>query len=274
METDVETLEQQAIEAAMDSNWELTVALNKKIIKIIPDEIAAHQRLGYALLQTNKLKEAAAQFNTVLKIQPKNNIAEDHLEKIGILMEKKKLRHTHSTKYNSELFLDIPGKTRTIKLVKLGKKEDLAGLNVGEEIILKEKRRKLEARSRNDEYIGCLPDDISKRISYFIQEGSEYRAYIKTADLTEVDIFISEILKGKRVEEYPSFPSNPHVMLSDIHHLSSGDDDDDSADVGDGDDDDLNADIGLDDNEWEDYENKKDLHGIVEIEDQDEEEEE
>lgn len=274
METDYETLEQQAIEAAMDSNWELAVALNKKIVKILSEEIAPHQRLGYALLQTNKLKEAAAQFQTVLKLQPKNNIAEDHLEKIAILMEKKKQRHTHSTKYNSELFLDIPGKTRTVVLVKLGKKEDLAGLNVGEEIILKEKRRKLEARSRNDEYIGCLPDDISKRISYFIQEGSEYRAYIKAAELTEAVIFISEVIKGKKVEQYPSFPSNPHVMLSDIQHLSSGDSDDEDDSVTDSDDDDDQTDIGLNDNEWEEYETKKDLSGIVQIEDEDEEEEE
>lgn len=275
METEYEILEQQAIEAAMDSNWEQAVALNKKITKLMPEEIAAFQRLGYALLQTNKLKEAAKQFKMVLKLQPKNNIAEDHLEKIKILLEKKKERHTHATKYNSELFLDIPGKTRTVNLVKLGKKEDLAGLNVGEEIMLKEKRRKLEARSRNDEYIGCLPDDISKRVSYFIQEGSEYRAYIKAAELTEAIIFISEVSKGKKVERYPSFPSNPHVMLSDIHHLASGDSESDSDDAAsETEEDDVQTDIGLNDTQWEEYENKKDLSGIVQIEDEDEDDEE
>ncbi|MDA1316898.1 MAG: hypothetical protein O3B87_02630 [bacterium] len=271
METEYDILEQQAIEAAMNSNWEEAVALNKKITKLLPEEIPAFQRLGYALLQTNKLQDAAKQFKMVLKLQPNNNIAEDHLEKIEILLDKKKNRHTHASKYNSELFLDIPGKTRTISLVTLGKKEDLAGLNVGEEIILKEKRRKLEARSRNDEYIGCLPDDISKRISYFMQEGSEYRAYIKAADLSEVVIFISEVFKGKKVERYPSFPANPHVMLSDIHHLSINEDDDDNDDS---DDDDPAEDEGLNDNEWEEFESRKDLSGIVQMEDEGGEDEE
>jgi len=274
METDIEMLEQQAIEAAMNSNWELAVTLNKKIVGIAPEDIATYQRLGYALLQTNKLKEATKQFKMVLKLQPKNNIAEEHLEKIAILMEKKKDRHAHATKYHSELFLYIPGKTRTVSLVTLGKKEDLAGLNVGEEILLKEKRRKLEARSRNDEYIGCLPDDISKRINYFIQEGSQYRAYIKSADLTEVVIFIRETLKGKKVERYPSFPSNPHVMLSDIHHLSSGDDNESDDSVLDDENDGIHTDLGLDDNELEEYEDKKDLSGIIQIEDDDEDDEE
>jgi len=122
-------------------------------------------------------------------------------------------------------------------------------------------------RTQHDEFIGNLPDDISKRLSYFIKNDSDYSTHIKEISLTDVVIFIREIVKGKKVNQYPSFPSNPHVMLSDIQHID--------ADTADGSDDDEDVDeneIDLTDETWEKYEQEKDLSSIVQLEDEEEEE--
>ena len=164
------------------------------------------------------------------------------------------------------MFLEIPGKTRTVQLVNVGKKEDLAALSVGVEVRLKAKKRRLEVRSVNNEYIGTLPDDISKRLLYFIKESSRYKTYIKEIDLSEVAIFIVEISKGKKVKHYPSFPSNPHVMLTDIHQLEAEDKD------GEGDSQDDAVDI--EDEQWGDFEDdeeKEELDSYVEVEEEEEE---
>lgn len=268
----LDKLEQQAIDYAIGGDWEAAVDANNKIILFDEENMNAHLRLGYANLQLNNLAEAKKEFKRVLEIQPKNNIAEEHLEKIAVLATKKKKRHVAITKYDPDLFIDIPGKTRTVHLVNLGQKEDLAGINIGEEVQLKEKRRKLEIRSSQDEYLGCLPDDISKRLCYFINEGSQYTAHIKEIDLSNVVVFVRELLKGKKVRQYPSFPSNPHVMLSDINQIENDDEEGPDKEESE-DDEEVEGDLELDDEEWEEYEEEKDLSSIVQLEDEDEEEE-
>jgi len=264
-------LENQAIEAAVNLKWDEAVKINKQIITIEKDNLDAHLRLGYALLQQNKLPQSKKMFNMVLKIQPKNNIAEDHLEKIAILSKRKKKINGNQTVYDPELFIEIPGRTRTVHLVNLGQKEDIAGLNIGEQVMLKEKRRKLEVRSLSDSYIGSLPDDISKRLTYFIKENSNYFTHIKEMNLSDVVVFIRELSKGKKVKKYPSFPSNPHIMLSDINQIEESDNpsEDDKVD----DEDDLTPGLEIDDDTLESYEQDKDINSIVQIEEEDEEEE-
>ena len=265
--TPSDILEQQAIDAAINGSWQQSTLHNKQILKNDPHNIDACLRLGYAYLQLSNLKEAQKYYRKALRIQPKNNIATEHLEKIQILEKKKKAKiKNNNNKFAPDLFLEIPSKTRTIQLVNLGKKEDLAALSVGVEVRLKVKKRRLEVRSVDNEYIGTLPDDISKRLLYFIKESSRYKTFIKEIDLSQVAIFIVEITKGKRVKHYPSFPSNPHVMLTDIHQLEAedkegeGDQDDDATDI--------------EDEQWgdfEDEEDKEDLKSYVDVEEEEEE---
>lgn len=263
--TPIDILEQQAIDAAINGSWQQAVLHNKQILKNDSRNIDACLRLGYAYLQLSKLQDAEKYYRKVLRLQPKNNIATEHLEKIQILEKRKKAKtKNNNNKFAPDLFLEIPSKTRTIKLVNLGKKEDLAALSVGIEVRLKPKKRRLEVRSMDNEYIGTLPDDISKRLLYFMKESSRYKTYIKEIDLSQVAIFIVEISKGKKVKNYPSFPSNPHIMLTDIHRLEAEDkesaDDDDATDI--------------EDEQWgnfEEEEEKEDIKSYVDVEEEEEE---
>src|SRR3990167_2434323 len=263
--TPQEILEQKAIDAAISGFWQEAIEHNRHILKIDSRNIDACLRLGYAYLQVSDLKYAQKFYRKALRLQPKNNIATEHLEKIQILEKKKKLKTNNTNKFDPDLFLEVPVKTRTVQLVNLGKKEDLAGLSVGVEIKLKSKKRRLEVRSMDNEYIGTLPDDISKRLLYFIKESSRYKTYIKEIDLTQVAIFVVEISKGKKVKHYPSFPSNPHTMLTDIHQLEAEDKE------GEGEDDDA---TDIEDEQWgdfEDEEDKEDLKSYVDVEEEEEE---
>jgi hypothetical protein len=260
----LEILENQAIDAAISAKWELAIELNKDILKIDSPNMDAFLRLGYAYLQVSDLKASKKYYKEALKMQPKHNIALENLERIEILDSKKKTKTASNVKYDPNLFLEIPGKTRTITLVNLGQKEDVAGLSIGEELFLKEKKRRLEARSQDSEYIGSLPDDISKRLLYFIKEGSEYKTYVKDIDLTEVVVFVKEIIKGQKVRQYPSFPSNPHVMLTDINQLEEEDEEEEGKEKTETDD---------DDEEGEDSELEPD-HWDEEIEEEEKDEEE
>lgn len=260
--TPIEILEQQAIDAAVKSNWAQAVEINKKIIEMEPQSLGAYLRLGFACIQQKDIKQAKIYYKKALEIQPKNNIALEHLEKIEILEAKGKAS-TSNANLDPNLFLELPGKTKTVKLVNLGQKDELAGLNIGQEIELKEKKRRLEVRTLEGEYIGSLPDDVSRRLMHFINEGSIYKTYIKETSLNDVAIFIKELSKGPKVMQYPSFPSNPQMIMTDINdEHNEGDEDHDDDDV------------LLDEHDHHDDEEHEDVDHLIQVEDEDEDLEE
>ncbi|MCX7956221.1 MAG: tetratricopeptide repeat protein [Patescibacteria group bacterium] len=228
----LQELEQQAINAAINNQWDDAIKLNEKIIKKDKKNLDAYLRLGFAFMQKGNLKKAKQSYNKAKKIQPENYIIEKNLEKIKVLEAKKNKPYSTST-LSPYAFLDIPGKTKSVNLVNCGQKNVLAGLSIGQEVFLNLKKRKIEVRTKNKEYIGYLPDDISKRLTILIKAGSFFKCYIKEAELKEVVIFIKEEIRGKKVNRYAPFPINNNftsninindeVQESDSEEISDSD---------------------------------------------------
>jgi hypothetical protein len=102
---------------------------------------------------------------------------------------------------------------------------------------LKNKKRRLEVRSLNGDYIGALPDDICKRLSYFLEKESIYQTFIKEASLSRILVFIKEVRKGEDVKGYISFPTNNQPLIHPLQENENGDDDTADDDSKDSDDD-------------------------------------
>lgn len=214
---ELQRLEQQAINAAIQTKWEEAIEINKKILKLDKKNVDAHLRIAFALLQSNKITLAKKYYKTALKLQPGNHSITENLERIKILESKKsKTPKDKSINLDPNLFLETPGKTRSIVLVNPGQKNILAQLTIGQHVFLMPKKRKIEARTQNKEYIGSLPDDISKRLTIFIKAGSEFTVYIKEANLNRVVVFVREEGKGKKVMKYTSFPTNIQSKLTEM----------------------------------------------------------
>lgn len=214
---DAQLLEQQAIDAAIQNQWKEAIELNKKILKSDKKNIDANLRIAFAYLQTNKITDAKKYYKITLKLQPGNRAIIENLERIKILESKKhKLQRDKSINLDPNLFLETPGKTRSIVLVNPGQKNILAQLTIGQEVLLVPKKRKIEIRTKNKDYAGSLPDDISKRLTIFIKAGSEFSAYIKESNLSRVVVFVREERKGKKVMKYTSFPTNMQSKLTEM----------------------------------------------------------
>lgn len=213
----IKQLEEQAVDAAINYRWDEAISINNELLEFDPENLGAYLRLGYIYLQSRKLSDAKKSYQKALKIQPGSQIAKENLERVKIL-EGKRLKKTKLEKISLDpnLFLEIPGKTKTVELVNLGQKDTLAQLAIGLQIFLKRKKRKIEVRTKNNEYIGSLPDDLSKRLGLFIKAGSHYDVYIKEASLSRVVVFIMEKKKGKKVVKFISFPQNMQAHLPDL----------------------------------------------------------
>jgi len=209
----LEELEKNAIDAAISANWDEAIKLNEEIIRHDKNNIEAYLRLGFAYFQKGDIKNAKKIYLKAKKLQQENYLIEKNLEKITVL-EKKKNRPSSTTTLSPYTFLDIPGKTKSISLVNCGQKSTLAALSIGQEVFLVPKKRKLEVRTKNKEYIGSLPDDLSKRLTIFMKAGSSFCCYIKESDLKNVTVFIKEEKRGKRVLRYAPFPINNNITAN------------------------------------------------------------
>ena len=216
----IAALEKQAIDAAIASNWEKAVKLNQEILKSDKKNIDAILRLGFANIQAGKIRTAKKHYKKALAIQPGNLSIQESLERIKIL-ESKRVNRLKNVNLNPYLFLDSPGKTKTVTLVNCGQKAVLARLTIGQELTLMVKKRRVEVRTVDEDYVGCLPDDISKRLTIFIKAGSIFLAYVKESNLKHTVVFLKEEKKGKKVTKYVSFPVN---LQSNMQNLTSGKD--------------------------------------------------
>ncbi|OGK31617.1 hypothetical protein A3B02_01815 [Candidatus Roizmanbacteria bacterium RIFCSPLOWO2_01_FULL_42_14] len=278
MELKIQNLHDQAVDAALQHSWEKAIALNRTILDLSPQSIDAFLALGFAYLQLGNLKDAKEYYRLALRIDPSNIIAKNNIEKINILSKKGERIEKpgkRSVLLSPDLFMTVKGKTRTVTLINLGQADVLAQLQVGEIVLLQVRKRRLEVRNHMSEYIGCLPDDISKRLIFFLEAKSEYETIIKEATKHSVEVFIKERKKGAKVRNFISFPDNIQDDMKRI--IGKTEDDEENVeriDLADEDDFEDNID-DLDRlaSEVEDHDNDGDETFLSELEEEDEDDE-
>lgn len=198
------TLKNQAIQTALQGNWQDAIAMNKSLIAENPEDIDALNRLALAYTITGKVKEAKSAYQKVVHIDPLNPIALRNLKKIK---DKKFSPAAKSTNpCISNKFLEEPGKTKVVELVNIAQPKIVESLRTGQMLELSIKRLKIFALE-GKQYIGVLPDDIARRLIKFIKSGCKYEAYVKSSTQHKVTIFIKEVKKSARYKDQPSFTS-------------------------------------------------------------------
>lgn len=230
MKSRIDILQQEAIEAALKQNWKEAEKGNKLIIKEEPTNVDAFLSLGFAFLQQNKFELSASAYRKALRLDPGNTIARNNLDKIKILSKKGKAkRDNEEVLFNPNSFITIAGKTRNTSLINVGQADVIAHLKVGQMLKLYIKKRRVEVRTRQGEYVGTLPDDISKRLIFFLSASSQYNVYVNGVSKSNVEVFIKEEKKGKKVAHFVSFPKNIQENLKTIIASSDHQTDDQSS---------------------------------------------
>jgi tetratricopeptide (TPR) repeat protein len=215
----IEKIEEKAVNAAIAGNWQEAIELNKSIILQEPNSVFAYLRLGFSAMNAQSFDLAQSAYKKVIELQPTNVIAIENIEKITIL-QKHTLEVTAGN-LDPNLFLEIAGKTKIIHLLNLAQKEILAKLHVGQPLQFEIKKHHIEIFTVDKEYIGSLPDDVSKRLMYLITSECVYAAYIKEAALNKITVFLKEMLKSKKMAGYLSFPLDMQSNLNKLQAKAS-----------------------------------------------------
>jgi tetratricopeptide (TPR) repeat protein len=204
-------LEKQAVQAAIKGTWQKAIQLNRQIIKEDSKNIGALNRLARAYWELGKVDEAQKSYRQVLKLDPYNSIATKNLQR---LVKKRKKGKQKKISLSGNLFLEEPGKTKTIKLIRLASAEVLSELNSGQSVKLEPKKRTISVISEDKVYLGTVPDDLSLRLIKLINGGNRYQAFIKGVDRQHLDIFVREVFRSKRFHNLPSFSPSGSTYIS------------------------------------------------------------
>ncbi len=223
---DLERLKAKAIDEAVCGNYEVAIAINKDVLEQDPSDIDSLMQLAHAYWQTGSLSQARKYYRQALNLEPNNSLAKKRLALLNALNGKdNQIGSANRPAVKVVAIADLieePGKTKIIKLSNIGKPEHLSLLKIGEELFLKLRKRRLEARDIEGNFIGCLPDDISKRLINFTNEKGIYEAYVFSIDKNEVKIFLREISKPAKYRHMSSFISeDSHLEIEDEDNVKA-----------------------------------------------------
>lgn len=200
-----ENLENQAVKAALAQNWEKAIEINKKIIKENSQNIPALNRLARCHWELGNIKQAFKTYKKVLKIDNFNPIANKNFTRLSKGGKIKKNLNKKRNPFSSKVFLEEPGKTKIVSLVRLAEPDILGKLNNGEKVIMVAKKRLVSVQNEEGNYLGTIPEDLSLKLIKFMNGGNQYDIFIKNIDHQTLQIFIREIFKGKKYNNVASF---------------------------------------------------------------------
>lgn len=190
----------KAIQAALHGEWENAVEINLEILETSPHNIGALNRLGKAYTELGQKEAAKDAYQQVLRIDKYDTIATKNLK---LLPHQK--NGTATIQLASEDFIELPGITKSLLLIKVASRDVLLSLTCKQQLILVPRTRLIAITTEDGTCIGYLPDDLSLKLKSLLKLGYEYTACLKGASDNTATIFIRETKRPKKTTAAPTF---------------------------------------------------------------------
>lgn len=207
-----------AIDAALDSRWEDGLKFNRQIIRLDPQNIDALNRQAHIYMEMGKFNLAKKYYLEVIKIDPYNPIALKNLKIVKSFKSNGQgngeIRINGSPRLSPSLFLQEPGKTKIVNLLKVAEPQKLSKAHCGMQVTLVVKNRKITIVDSNGDYLGVLPDDVNYHLLRLLRGGNRYNLFIKSIRVNGLSVLIKETYRSKRFKNQPSFLDNSEFITS------------------------------------------------------------
>lgn len=230
-----QSMAKQAVALAMRNRWDDAVGVNRAILEDFPDDLEASNRLGKALSELGRNREAKEAFQRALEVSPHNGIARKNLERLMSLGDDQAPRPLGAVKTAPKafprVFIEGNGKATTTALMNLAPPQSLLKLAPGHPVNLHvTESSRLKVTDLDGRYIGSLDPKIAARLERLARGGNRYEATVTGVGFQELTIIIRETYTHPSQAGAASFPSR---LGAGYHAYMDGAplDDDDDPDV-------------------------------------------
>jgi len=197
---------EDAVQLAIAGKWDEAVKLNRFVIDNYGADEESQNRLGKALSELGRLKDAKAAYEVALKLNPMNSIAKKNAARINALLHQKEGLKVGGTKVDLNLFVEEMGKTviTTIENVAGGDicskvaAGDVAELSIDGDGIVVETTRGVR--------LGLLEAKLARRLTKLMRGGNRYQAGVTACENNVVKLIVRETYQEPKFAGKPSFP--------------------------------------------------------------------
>ena len=201
--------EQQAIQCAAHHRWSEAEKINRSIVKLCPEDVDAHNRLGKALWELGLLQEAKESYRRALDLDPVNAIAGRNSQRLESSLQTTQEAGSADEipHVPADIFIAESGKTTIVKVLPLpGKTSNVLPLP-GDPLRLEQYGNVVRVLNRGGQPLGQLSAALSQRLMYLINSGNCYAAAVVGIQSSDIYIVIKETYQHASLAGQHSFPS-------------------------------------------------------------------
>ncbi len=230
-QSELDPRNQESIQAALEGAWDKAVELNILLSEEFPEDLDILNRLGKAYSELGQVNKAKATFEKVLESDPYDPIATKNLERLSTLRGATiKIKEQSTKPLNPDIFIEEPGKTKTIDVTDLAMPKVLIHLRVGDNVKLNTTKDATSVISEDDHRLGKLEQSIGQDIAQASVLGSEFSAIVKAIKVvkdeknSKLTVFVRETKHSNKLA-HPvfAFESNftPFVSEETLSYLKN-----------------------------------------------------
>ncbi len=195
----------KAVGLAMQNRWEEAVAANRSIVEEFPQDMEAHNRLGKALTELGRIREAKEAFQHALEISPNNSIAKKNVERLERLGEDVVPAGSGGGAVPHQ-FIEESGNAGITSLVNPAPPDVLLKLAPGHPVQLQVTTGGLDAVEASGRYVGRVEPKFASRLTRLMKGGNRYEAAVTSVEERGLTIIIREVHKDPSQAGIVSFP--------------------------------------------------------------------
>ena len=197
---------EDAVQLAIAGKWDDAVKLNRFIIDNFGADEEAQNRLGKALSEMGKLKEAKASYEAALKINPMNSIAKRNAARINALLHQKEGLKVGGTRVDLNLFVEEMGKTVITTVDSTPNGDICSKVAAGDVAELRIEGDGIAAETSRGVRLGLLEAKLARRLIKFMRGGNRYQAGVTSCEGDTVKLIVRETYQDPHFAGKPSFP--------------------------------------------------------------------
>jgi hypothetical protein len=197
---------EDAVQLAIAGKWDDALKLNKFIIDSFGADEETQNRLGKALSELGKLKEAKAAYEAALKLNPMNSIAKRNAARINALLHQKEGLKVGGTRVDLNLFVEEMGKTVITTVDAPGNADISSKVAAGDVAELRVEGDGIFIETSRGVRLGSLEAKLARRLIKFMRGGNRYQAGVTSVDGNTVKLIVRETHQDAHFAGKPSFP--------------------------------------------------------------------
>ena len=195
----------EAINLAMQAQWQEAVAVNMEIIESFPDDVDTYNRLGRAYMELGDYAQAREAYSQAVELDPYNAIAKRNLRRLSDVRETDSVQ-VETDKVEPQHFIEEIGKAGVVSLYDLAPKEIRARMVAGDKVSLTVEGSGLMVEDSRGEYLGRVDPRPAQRLARLMLGGNRYSAAVVSSTMEMMTVIIRETYQDPSQVGRLSFP--------------------------------------------------------------------